>query len=272
MRVLIATDGSSHSDVAVQMGLKLCWFTNCTPTLFMVARRQSDKPYAKSVLTAGKETLKTAVSDIPTIVRIGHTASEIVREATIGRYNLLIIGQRPEYGMFNRIMGTNASYILRNAPCPVLIAKGNIGPLFRILLCEGGASPSLMSRLMTTLPSLLHDQTSVSVLHVMSQISVGSRSPDWQLHADALALIQAQTYEGDLLNHDVQVLQQTCVQQEPLVRHGLVVDEILAEASRGEYGLVVIGAHRIDNWERLLLDDLAQQIVARLDRPILVMR
>jgi nucleotide-binding universal stress UspA family protein len=56
------------------------------------------------------------------------------------------------------------------------------------------------------------------------------------------------------------------------VRHGLVVDEILAEAQRGDYDLVVIGAYRSEGWQRILLDDQAHKIIVQLDRPVLVVR
>jgi len=42
------------------------------------------------------------------------------------------------------------------------------------------------------------------------------------------------------------------------VRYGLVVDEILAEASIGNYDQVVIGAYISEGWGRFLLDDLAE--------------
>jgi nucleotide-binding universal stress UspA family protein len=59
---------------------------------------------------------------------------------------------------------------------------------------------------------------------------------------------------------------------EPVVRHGLVVDEILAEASEGDHDLIVIGAHQAEGLMRFLLDDVAHQIIGHADRPILVAR
>jgi nucleotide-binding universal stress UspA family protein len=56
------------------------------------------------------------------------------------------------------------------------------------------------------------------------------------------------------------------------VRHGLVVDEILSQAKKGDYDLVVIGAYRGKGWQRILLDDLAHKILVQLDRPVLVVR
>jgi nucleotide-binding universal stress UspA family protein len=57
----------------------------------------------------------------------------------------------------------------------------------------------------------------------------------------------------------------------PKVRHGFVVDEILAEAHNGDYDLVIIGAHH-KNKQGFLLDDLAHQIISRADQPILVVK
>jgi nucleotide-binding universal stress UspA family protein len=93
-----------------------------------------------------------------------------------------------------------------------------------------------------------------------------------QLRADAEELIEAQAPEGELLERDIQMLEPLSVQLRPMVRHGLVVDEILAEAQAGDYDLVVIGAHRGEGWRRILLDDLAHQIIIHLDRPVLVVR
>ena len=58
----------------------------------------------------------------------------------------------------------------------------------------------------------------------------------------------------------------------PKVRHGLVVDEILAEARSGDYDLVVVGAHQSDSPRSILLDNIAHQIMEKIKRPILIVR
>jgi nucleotide-binding universal stress UspA family protein len=74
------------------------------------------------------------------------------------------------------------------------------------------------------------------------------------------------------LKRDVQTLARLNLQPRPKVRHGLVVDEILSEACEANYDLVVIGAHQGEGWRKILLDDLAHQIISRIDRPVLVLR
>lgn len=71
---------------------------------------------------------------------------------------------------------------------------------------------------------------------------------------------------------DIRILARPGIQSRPSVRHGLVVDEILTEARDGEYDLVIIGAHRSKGPRYLLLDDLARKILAKVDRPVLVVR
>jgi len=62
------------------------------------------------------------------------------------------------------------------------------------------------------------------------------------------------------------------VRATPKVRHGFVVDEILDEGRTGNYDLVVIGAHQQEHWAGFLLDDLAEQIITKIDRPVLLVR
>ena len=57
---------------------------------------------------------------------------------------------------------------------------------------------------------------------------------------------------------------------QPRIRHGPVVNEILAEAREGGYDLIIIGAHQTRGWQRFLLDNLAHQIVVQADRPVLI--
>jgi nucleotide-binding universal stress UspA family protein len=103
-------------------------------------------------------------------------------------------------------------------------------------------------------------------------MSAGPGVRGQQLRAGVAELITEHTPEGKLLEADMEILEQPGITPRRIVRRGLVVDEILAEAKAGDYDLVVIGAHRDEGWQRFLLDDLARKIVVRPDRPVLVLR
>jgi nucleotide-binding universal stress UspA family protein len=269
MRILIATGGAVHSDVAVRLGGLIHQKTGGTLTLITVIKHETERAQAEAILVRSK-TLITAKSKLQTRIRVGKPAEEIVREATTESYDLIIVGERSQHGLARQLLAPTAERVIGHMPCPVLIARGQPRPLRRVLVCEGGRDPSLLNRLLNRLSVLLKHVDELTVLHVMSQMAAAPGVPGWELRADAKELMQKHTPEGSLLEDDLTRLEQLNVRLEAKVRHGLVVKEILAEARSGDYDLVVIGAHQGRGWERYLLDDLAHEIISFADRPLLV--
>ena len=289
MRVLIATSGASHEGAALRFGAQIARRAGGTPTLLTVIRYEADRPPAPvdEILDHARELLRPECPDVRTRVRIGHPAVEIVCEAEEGGYDLVMVAERQNRQYMTRFLpGSTAVRVVEHAPCPVLVAKGKAGPLQRILLCDSGADDpstglaptwptprsSVLSRFAAKMADLLEGEEEITLLHVMSQVSAGPGVNGKQLRASAGELIEEQVPEGELLACDVQALERLGIHARARVRHGLVVDEILAEAEGGDYDLVVIGAYRAEGWQRILLSDLAHKIMVQLDRPVLVVR
>lgn len=271
MRVLVATGGAAHSELAVRLAAEIAVLFGAKLTALTVVKHKEDEEDGKKILSRASDLLKKVTSEVKTKIRVGSPAEEIVAEINQGKYNLVIMGERATHSLLTRLIGPTAQHVIEESPCPVLIAKQKIGPLHRILLCDSGAqTPTLLQRFATRLPKLLTAESQVTVLHVMSQITAYPGVPGTQLRAEAEELIQAHTPEGEILEQDIQVLERLGIHPLAKVRHGLVVDEILDEAQGGDYDLIVIGAHRYEGWPSILLDDLARQIVWKADRPILV--
>lgn len=273
MRVLIATGGAPHSTIAVKLGALWAQMFPAQVTVLTVVKAEKFRPEGTAVLTAAEAILRTAVPNLAlqTRMRVGQAAEEIVHEAADGRYHLVILGEKQHHDLLSRVLGPTAERVIHHVSCPVLIAKKGAHTFDHLLLCDSGAPQrSLLRRLQAMLPQLLTAVADVTILHVMSQISAGPGINGGELRADAAALMEAHTPEGDLLAQDMRQLALEGVKAQPKVRHGLVVHEILAEAASGNYDLLVIGAHRNGGWQRFLLDDLAQQIVLGADRPVLV--
>ena len=131
-------------------------------------------------------------------------------------------------------------------------------------------TPSISDRFATQLPEILASAEDVTVLHVMSQISAAPGVSGQDLRAGTQELMNAQTPEGEWLAQGLEGLEQVEIEATPKVRHGLVVDEIIAEARDGRYDLIVIGAHPHEGWQSILLEDVAAQIVRKAKRPVLV--
>lgn len=274
MRILIATSGSAHSDVALRFGAQITQHTIEPQTVLTVIKQETDQSQTAAILDRACELLEPVTPDIRTKVRIGHVVEEITREAEEGEYDLLVVGYKPKSNFVERLLSRSvALQVVELARCPVVIAKGKINPIQHILLCDSGAeSPSLIAQFTTQLAKQIEGEEKITILHVMSQISAGPGVVGKQLRAGVEDLIQEETPEGKLLKQDVHILNQSNVSTIPKVRHGLVVDEILEEARTGDYDLVIIGAHRADRWRRILLDNLANQIIDKIDRPVLVVQ
>jgi nucleotide-binding universal stress UspA family protein len=273
MRLLIATGGSPHSEIALRLGAKIASRAGVTPTVLTVIRGENYRSRAAPILARACELLNAKGVEVHTKVRLGHAAEEIVREATEGQYDLIVMGERRDHDLVTRLLGSTTKRVIDQSPCPVLVAKGKIAPIHRILLCDSGAeSQSLLSRFTERLPALVEGEVELTVLHVMSQMTAGPGISGRQLRASNEELMRDHTPEGELLEQDIRLLEQSHLHPQAKIRHGLVVDEILDESCGGEYDLVVIGAHRSAGWERLLLDDLARQIIEQVDRPVLVVR
>jgi nucleotide-binding universal stress UspA family protein len=295
MRILMTTHGSSDDEVALCFGAQVVRTSAGAAAVLTVIEREADRPRADAILNRARELL-AGLPAVQLKIRTGPPAQEIVREAGEGRYDLVIVGERQNPNLLTRFLsGSTGIRVVEHAPCPVIVAKGRIGPIERILLCDSGAgdpgaapaapqppsrpnslgiepAPSLLDRLTAQLGDLLHGEEEITILHVMSQISAGPGVRGTQLRAGVEELIDEGAPEGELLVHDVQTLERPGIHARAKVRHGLVVDEILDEARTGDYDLVVIGAHRGERWQRILLDDLAHRIIVQLDRPVLVVR
>jgi nucleotide-binding universal stress UspA family protein len=283
MRILLATNGSVSSERALRLGAQIGRRARKTPTVLIVTTPGSKaSPDPEAVLQRAREILSADEIEVTLKVRSGKAAPEIVAEAGEGDYDLVIVGEgRGGHGLNRKSVGSTAMRVVEEAPCPVLVAKGEARSIRRILLCDSGLGglgtgvephTSLVQRFMARLADLLAGDETVTILHVMSQISAAPGVRGKQLRASADELMRERAPEGDVLTEDVEWLDRARVQPRAEVRHGLVVDEILKEARSGNYDLVVIGAHRGEPWQRLLLEDLACKIVQRIDRPVLVVR
>jgi nucleotide-binding universal stress UspA family protein len=267
MRVLIATGGAKHSDIAVYLGGLILRQTDATATLLTVIKQESNRAKGAAVLDRAKGLLPEGVANVHTQIRIGQQAEEIIQEAEVGKYDLVVVGSRPIHKLIKRFVGPVAEQVSSHPPCPVLVAKKRVKFLRRILICESGREPSLLQRLIERLPAFIADGTEIKVLHVMSQMTAAPGVPGWQLRANADELMAQHTPEGVMLENDLALLADTDTESEVEVRYGFVVDEIAAAANEGAYDLVIIGAHQEESW---WLDNLTKQIITKVDIPALV--
>ncbi len=273
MRVLIATGGAAYSEIAIRQLAELALMVPVQATVLNVIHSARNQETSEAVLAHAVDLLEDVVEDVDTLTVVGTPAEEIVRESQTGRYDLILMGDRRSHNLLSRLRGAVTQQVVGQSALPVLVAKQEARPIQRILICDSGVqSPTLLQLFSRHLPALLTNVTEIALLHVMSQISAAPGISGSDLRANAEELIGAETFEGTILERDVAFLERLNLSPIAIVRHGLVVDQILEEARAGDYDLVVIGAHREDNLPWYLLDDQARDLLLALDRATLVIR
>ena len=208
---------------------------------------------------------------IISIFRTGDPAKEILQVVQGGEYDLLILGDDP-INYFPKLLKTSKMVaVAEQSPCPIIFVKGLPRTVRRILLCDSGAGrSSVLSRFTAQLAGILAGEEEITVLHVMSQMSAGPGVPGSMLSASYDDLVAMQAPEAEFLGKDLDELKKPGILPKSKVRHGLVLDEVLMEARKGDYDLVVIGRNLVRNWQQYLLENLTRKILIQIDRPIMV--
>ena len=272
MHVLLTTEGSAISKDVLKFGAQFSSPSDPGITVMTVIGAESDWDHGEAVLLHAGELLTPDFPNVQSKIRIGQVSEEILKEAKEGEYELIVLGAPARGGFAKRLLkGPGLLNVVENAPCPVLIVKGPHRPIRKILLCDSGVEDSSLPGCFAVLyADLSEHEEEITILHVMSQISAGPGITGKQLRAEAEDLILDNAPERQVLERNIEILSQPLIHPHPKIRHGFVVDEILAEAKDGDYDLVMIGAHRREGWRGILLDDLARKIILQIDRSILV--
>jgi len=273
MKTLIVINGSKYDQHTIDFGMQFVRRTDTPPVILLITRKMkedelsSTRDYLDGILN------KLDISAATSMIKTGKPVSEIVQVSQEISADFAVIGEWPKYSLARFFARPVDVQVARMVTCPILFVKGKARPVHRILLCDSGAGMShVLNRFTVQLADMLVGKEEVTVLHVMSQMSAGPRVLGEELLADTDQLIKTHTLEGELLEYDIEELNRPGLQAAPKVRHGLVVDEILNEAKNGDYDLLVIGAHNVQKMPEFLLENIAQEILVRADRSVLIVR
>jgi nucleotide-binding universal stress UspA family protein len=145
MRILLAVDGSEHSDAATRNLIERPWPPETVVRVVTVAQIPlvpvdafggvglSTHNYelltpalfeqAQAVVARTVDQLRSAGIDAEGVVPRGDARVEIVAAATEWRADLIIVGSHGRTGLQRWLLGSVAEYIVRHAPCSVEIAR-----------------------------------------------------------------------------------------------------------------------------------------------------
>jgi nucleotide-binding universal stress UspA family protein len=135
-KILIATDGSEHSERAARVGIELAKLSGSTVTALYVAdtSKMSHLPddmllysIRELLIKEGKEAVdyisklasEAGVSFESTVVE-GNPGEEIISHAETGEMSVIIMGSVGRTGLDKFLLGSVAEKVVRNSKIPVL--------------------------------------------------------------------------------------------------------------------------------------------------------
>jgi nucleotide-binding universal stress UspA family protein len=140
-RLLVATDGSPSSELALEIAVRAAKLDNAALTLLTVEPDVNAEAYRWSASAAASpailqeevhedsaRTLRSAIERIPedipvtTIHRFGKAGPEIVAQAEEGGYDAILIGARG-VGRVASLLGSVSQYVLHSAKTHVIVAR-----------------------------------------------------------------------------------------------------------------------------------------------------
>lgn len=270
MRILLCTNGTPHTARALELGTYLAKAIATQVEILVIGgdeREKTAQQLAESTAT------KLELSELPTTIyrRVGRMREEIVTQARSKSYDLVVIGSRGRKGMVRLLFGSVAVHVTGDSPASVLVVKGRHRRIRRILVCSA-AGPISEETILFAGRLAKAVESSVTLLHVMSQLPVSQKALMHDLEATAEDLIERGSREGTHLNRMLEQMAEHGLSARAVVRHGLVLDEIIAETREGCYDLLVTGSHITPGVNASLVDDLRADILLAVNRPVLVVR
>ena len=268
MRILLCTNGSSHTARALELGARVAQRAASAVDILAVAEGNREKETRRmaEATAAGLE-----AAGIPVVFhwRTGRMAEQVVLQTQATLYDLVVIGSRGRRGVKRLLLGSVALHVTEHVLTSVLVVKGRVRDLSRFLVCTSAGPTSEYSvRFTGRLARALG--ASVTLLHVMSQVPLAEDALPDDLEASAKGLMQRGSREGVHLSRMLDLLAAEGQAGRAVVRHGLVRDEIIAEAREGRYNLLVVGAHVTPGLNARLVDDLSADILLAANCPVMV--
>jgi nucleotide-binding universal stress UspA family protein len=271
MKILICSDGMPAADNATRLGGLLARALKAETTLVGIAEQSEEEPTLAQALAKQAEGLRAEGVTPQIVLCAGDPVRQIVDQTTKTKYDLVIIGARKTGSTGPHWRSEKTYEVIKSISPPVLVAMGEWAQLQRFLVCTGGKEFIEQAIQLTgKLAAAVH--ASVTLLHVMAE-PPAIYADLMRLEEDVTRLLESKSELGINLTAQKADLEKLGVPTEVRIRHGIVVDEVFAEARERSYDLIVTGSSQARGMLRhYIMGDLTRSILNHANCPVLVAR
>jgi nucleotide-binding universal stress UspA family protein len=290
-RILVAVDGSSPSDAAVQLALRTAapphqtvrfvgvldrdaiaggYTADPMSGVAMLGGLRAAEAEHRRALDAASSVASAAGVESTSVLRTGRAIDAILAEAHEWNASCIAIGTHGRHGIARALLGSCAEGVLRRSDVPVLVAHtgfaaGDPEPFERIL-CAVDDSPAA-KRAFDAASSLAVERH--AELHVLSVVDeVAAVTVDGTNPAGSLSTIYAQTWKT------IDALTAGCggTVKRHVVAAANVAERIVRYANDEGCNLIVVGTHGRGGLPRAILGSTAEAILRSSAIPVLAYR
>jgi len=271
MKILICSDGMPAADSATKLGSMLAAPLQAEATLLGIAEKSTDEPALRSALEKQAQWLREKNVSPQIVVGAGDPVRQIVDETTKMKHDLVIIGARKTGSTGPHWRSEKMYEVIKSISPPVLVAMGEWVELKRFLVCTGGKE-FIEQAIQLTGKLAKAVGASVTLLHVMAE-PPAIYADLVRLEEDIERLLESNSELGINLRSQKEDLEKLGVTAEVRVRHGIVVEQVFAEARERNYDLIVTGSSQARGMLRhYIMGDLTRSILNHANCPVLVAR
>ncbi len=249
----------------------------------IAAVREKATTKARRFISRLADSLSRPKLEIRTDVVEGIPGAEILTAIDQHQIDLVVVGAKGLSGIKRFLLGSVSEWILSEAPCSVLVVRGEPrwtrrkARNMRVLFATDGSQDS--QKAVALLKGLnLPKSTDLSILHVVEMPdSLTRMAGGFTGHLRATQLTAAIKQTGEQMGE--KLLQETrrtlgrrklCI--EAKVTEGHAADEILKAIKRTRADLVVLGSRGLTGLRRFLLGSVAHKVARNSSCSVLVVR
>jgi nucleotide-binding universal stress UspA family protein len=269
-RILVAIDGSTYSDYALNVAVKIGEkYSSIIDLVHVEAPSSSDSSSinrAENLLGDRLEIVKERKLVCNQIkIEAGDPASEILKLADSKDYDLVVLGSRGLGGVRSLLMGSVSSKVAKEAKSSVLVVKTRISVNPKILLGYDGSEESnraldFAADLGTKLNATV-DVVTVFNIPVTPEAYIGAEFERWEKEMRTS------------LESAVNKLKSSGLQsQGKILDHTNVALAVVSEAEKGTYDFIVVGSRGLGRLRSLFLGSVASGIANSSKTNVLIVR
>ena len=186
-------------------------------------------------------------------------------------YDLVVFNANPRRTFIRRWDAARMHKVIRQAPCPVLVLRGEPRPIRRALVCTGG-SPISEPVVDFAAHCIGVMDAEATLLHVSDPIPTMYTGLD-EMEETLEELLESDSSISQSLRHQAALIDKQQVSGEMELRHGYVTNTIVQEAEEGSYDLIVLGVSRMyPDLRGMLFTNVTQEVADRAACPVLVVK